>query len=67
MREENSVVAEPQPELAGVLTLEGFDVAHSGDRVMKKAVKDTHSSGPFESANIGARFLGPLDAKRHSL
>jgi hypothetical protein len=50
---EYPVAAETQPEFAGVLALKRFHVAHPGDRVMIRA--------------IGARLIGPLDAKSHSL
>ena len=65
--EENPVGAEAQPEFAGVLTLERLHFAYSGDRVAIQAIEDAHGRGSIESAYIGARLLGPLDAKRHSL
>ncbi len=65
--EEDSVAAEAQPEFAGVPALECLHIAHSADGVPLQTIEDLHGCGTVESANIGARLLGPLDAKRHSL
>lgn len=64
---EHTIAAEAQTDFATVLTLERLHIADASDSVMIKAIEQMHGCGAIESANIGARLIGPFDAKRHSL
>lgn len=67
-REQYPVITVTQSEPTSHIAVKSSQVTAARAGLVENAIEDTHGGGSIQAANVGSRFVEPLDSKgRHYL